>query len=209
MGIGINSVGDAYIHLEWGQRGRSHSRSGTKLGIIMENWNWKIQRRIRIACLIPWLLWPVGFQGKTALVVSMWDEGMGWGGKTLREGQFDSWEWEYKGKDCTWWPAIKWGIIGVKEWETKWKSFPWLSLTAGFQGETYSILLCVFFLFPFSSYIYLSCLLEDYLNICMLWPNPLFLWTCLLHCLQPSEVNLFLHEGCPIHCRSQPLTDIF
>lgn len=52
-----------------GQRGRrDHSRwSTTKLGVRLGNWNLKVGGQVKIAYLMAWPVWSVGFQGKAAL----------------------------------------------------------------------------------------------------------------------------------------------
>lgn len=65
-----------------GQRGRrDHSRwSTTKLGVRLGNWNLKVGGQVKIAYLMAWPVWPVGFQGKAALCTeTLYGETKDWG----------------------------------------------------------------------------------------------------------------------------------
>lgn len=53
--------------------------SAIGLGMRLWKWNFRTERIVKIAYLIPYLEWPVGFQELPALGVGGWDKPMKWG----------------------------------------------------------------------------------------------------------------------------------
>lgn len=83
------------------EEGEDTAGSLLEVGRRLGDWSWRRGRRVKISCLIPWPVWPAGFQEVLMGVGGWGKKGIGRVGKIVGDDLQDPLEWEQGVLNCS------------------------------------------------------------------------------------------------------------